>query len=186
MTVDTTGTSPDITTDPAEVVDPVDEPDTSDATDEPEVDAEAVADDARDDTAIGREAARYRRRLRDAEAANEAMVTDHTAALASAEAAHAATTDTLARQRQAILDATLAGAGLDPRLASAAGITADAVLTDDGLIDGQKLRTAVAAAVTEFGVNPRGKGPTPNKQQGNPSAGNGGVSTWGGLFGRLR
>lgn len=170
-------------TDPAEV-DPVDEPDP--AEDGPEVDPEAAADDSQPDEKLGGREARYRRRLREAEAANEALVTEHAAALASAESAHAATTDTLSRQRQAIVDATLAGAGLDPRLASAAGITADAVLTDDGLVDGQKLRTAVAAAVAEFGVSPRGKGPVPNRQQGNPSTGNGGGATWSSVLGGRR
>lgn len=179
MTVETTPPA-----DPAEVVDPVNEPDPTE--DGAEVDPEAAADDARPDEQVGREAARYRRRLRDAEAANEALVTEHAAALASAESAHAATTDTLSRQRQAIVDATLAGAGLDPRLASAAGITADTVLTDDGLIDGQKLRTAVAAAVAEFGVRPRGKGPVPNRQQGNPSTGDGGGATWSSVLGGRR
>lgn len=179
MSVDTTHTD----TDPAEVAS-VDEPETTEDT--PEVDAEAAADDARPDEQVGREASRYRRRLRAAEAANEALVTEHASALASAESAHAATTDTLTRQRQAIVNATLAGAGLDPRLASAAGITADAVLTDDGLVDGQKLKAAVAAAVTEFGVSPRGKGPVPNRQQGNYSTGNGGGATWSSVLGGQR
>jgi len=59
------------------------------------------------------------------------------------------------------------------------------VLTDDGLVDGQKLRTAVAAAVVEFGVSPR-KGPIPNKQQGTVSTGNGGGATWKSVLGGRR
>src|SRR4051812_6092634 len=80
----------------------------------PEVDATAAAeaehqdygteatDDAKDDATVGREAVRYRVRLRDTEAR-----------LTEAESARQAAEDVLCRQRQAILDATLASAGLD-------------------------------------------------------------------------
>ncbi|MGU3651628.1 hypothetical protein [Mycolicibacterium sp. A43C] len=170
--------------DPAVVVDPADEPDTTE--DDPEaVDPEAAADDAKPDEQVGREAARYRRRLRDAEAANEALAADHAAELASAETAHAATTEVLTRQREAIMAATLERAGLDPRLAAAAGITTGSVLGEDGLIDATKLAEAVRSAVAEFGVTPRTKGPTPNRQQGSISTGKSETS-WAKVLGGYR
>lgn len=162
VSTDTTEDVDSGTVDPAEP-----EPDT----DTPEVDPEAVADDQQPDDKLNRREARYRHRLRDAEAANAALVSQHAAELASAEAAHAATADVLTRQRDAILSATLERAGLDPRLAAAAGITTESVLGEDGLIDGTRLAEAVRSAVAEFGVTPRTKGPTPNHQQGSISTG---------------
>lgn len=135
-------------------------------------DGNEAADDAKPDNAIGREAARYRVRLREAEAAT-----------ATLEAAHVETTDTLTRQRQAIVDAALTSAGLDPRLLAAAGHSVDAFVGDDGLVDAAKVAEATRAAVAEFGVQPR-RGVRPNAQQGQPSGSDGGT-TWGHLLGNV-
>ncbi|MGK2880435.1 MAG: hypothetical protein ACSLE6_06440 [Mycobacterium sp.] len=132
--------------------------------------AEDAAEDAVPDDKLGRDAAKYRRRLRDAEATIASLEVAHGETVASLEAAHAATADTLTRQRQAILDATLANAGLDSRLAIAAGIKVDALLAEDGLLDGAKMTEAITGAVAEFGVSPKRNGPQPNPQQGQVSS----------------
>jgi len=142
-----------------------------DATDDQ--DDEAAADDVKDDAKIGGEAARYRQRLRATEAE-----------LATARDAHAATTDVLTRQRQALVDATLAAAGLDARLLAAAGHTVDEFVGDDGLVDRAKIAEAAKAAVVEFGVQPRRSGPRPNPQQGRPGGSWGGSATWATVLGQ--
>lgn len=138
-------------------------------------DDETATDDAKGDAKIGGEAARYRQRLRAAEAE-----------LATARGAHTATTDVLTRQRQALMDATLAAAGLDARLLAAAGHTADDFVGEDGLLDTAALGEAARAAVAEFGVQPNlpRKLPAPNRQQGNPGGSSGGGATWGTVLGQ--
>ena len=149
------------------------ETDDDDAETDDQADDETAADDAKGDVTIGGEAARYRVRLRAAEAE-----------LTTARDAHAATTDVLTRQRQAIVDATLAANGLDARLLAAAAHTVDDFVGEDGLVDRAKLAEAAKAAVVEFGVQPRRSGPRPNRQQGNPGGSSGGGATWGTVLGQ--
>lgn len=142
---------------------------------DPDPDTEAAAeaddtDDSRTDAQIGREAAKYRVRLRETETK-----------LTEADTARQAAVDQLTRQRQAIVDATLSAAGLDPALLTAAGHTVNDLLDDDGLVDTGKLAEAANEAVTRFNVQPR-RGVQPNRQQGTPSMGSD-STTWGKLLG---
>lgn len=145
------------------------QPDTS--TDSAQAPAEGDdTDDGRTDAQIGREAARYRVRFRETEAA-----------LSEEQTARQAAEDMLTAQRQAVVDAALTASGLDPALLAAAGHTVDDFLGEDGLIDAAKLTEATSAAVARFNVSTR-RGPLPNRQQGASSAGDGAATTWGALL----
>lgn len=109
-----------------------------------------ATDGNQDDAKIGNEAARYRRRLREAERERDEL------------------RDTLAKTRQSIVDNAVAAAGLNPRLMVAAGHTLDTLVGDDGLIDHGKLSEAITNTAQEFNVAPKGRPPQPNPQQGRP------------------
>lgn len=157
---------------PAEVTEaPATEAQTADPGTEAPAEADDT-DDSRTDAQIGREAAKYRVRLRDTETK-----------LTEADKARQAAVDQLTRQRQAIVDSALSAAGLDPALLTAAGHTVADLLDDDGLVDSGKLTEAARDAMARFNVQPRSRGPQPNRQQGQPSLGHGGSTTWGKLLG---
>lgn len=174
----TTDTTPDAAADTADYAQETATPETqdsvavADSADRGAGRDQGQVDDAKPDDTIGREAARYRRRLRAAEQTLELQ-----------NAALTDVTDTLERQRQAIVDAALTAAGIDPRLLAAAGHQLTDFLGEDGLIDTAKLSEAATTAVREFGVKPR-TGLRPNPQQGMPSTGDGNTAaTWGRLLG---
>lgn len=102
-------------------------------------------EDDGDQDAGGRGEAKQRRRAQKAERERDALA------------------DTLARTRQSIVDRAVSAAGLDPRLLTAAGHTADSLVGDDGLIDHDALADAIAATKREFRVS---NGLQPNPQQG--------------------
>ncbi|OBG50180.1 hypothetical protein [Mycolicibacterium fortuitum] len=144
-----------------------------------EVRAEADTDDSRTDAQIGREAAKYRVRLRE----TETKLTEADTARQAAEQRAEAAEGQLTQQRQAIVDAALTAAGLDPALLTAAGHAVDDLLDDGGMVDNGKLTEAVSDAMARFNVQPRSRGPQPNYQQGKPSTGHGGDSKgWGQLL----
>lgn len=102
----------------------------------------------------------------------------------AAEAERDALAETLGRTRQAIVDAAVQAAGFDAaafgRLLAAAERTADSesVLNDDGMVDTDKLAEAIRLTATEYNVQARSAGLTPNPQQGNNGGRPGGSSSW--------
>jgi hypothetical protein len=93
-----------------------------------------VAEDQDDHAGPGREAARYRRRLREAEAERDTLK---------------ATVESLQRaevERQATAD------GLRPAALWAGGAELAGLLGDDGAVDGSKVSAAVAAAREQLGI----------------------------------
>ncbi|QVI26173.1 hypothetical protein MN2019_17885 [Mycolicibacterium neoaurum] len=162
--------------------------------------AEAAEDDAQPDDKIGGEAARYRRRLRAAEAEAETAATAHAEQLTELETAHAAhvteletaqaaTSATLAAQRLAVVDLAIASARFDPEAFRPHLLTAlgddglDGLLSDDGVLDIGKLTEAVKSTAAAF--TPRHTGPRPNQQQGTPSQG-GPAASWASVLGGRR
>lgn len=151
--------------------------------------AEAAEDDAQPDDKIGGEAARYRRRLRAAEAEAETAATAHAARVSELETAQAATSATLAAQRLAVVDLAIASARFDPEAFRPHLLTAlgddgiDGLLSDDGVLDIGKLTEAVKSTAAAF--TPRHTGPRPNQQQGTPSQG-GPAASWASVLGGRR
>lgn len=123
------------------------------------------SDDGRSDAQLGREAARYRTRLRETEGK-----------LTEAEAARQEAADALTRQHQAIIDATATAAGCHPGLL--AGHDVADFLAENGTVDMAKLGEAIHGAMVTFNVRPPRVGPAPNPQQGTPSPPPE-ISTWG-------
>lgn len=149
---------------------------------------QAAADDARDDTAIGREAARYRVRMREAKDALAQAEMAHSARVTELEAAHAATAATLDAQRMAVVDMAIRSAKLEPEsfrphLLVALGESGVGTLVDadTGTVDVARLVEAVRSTAAAF--TPAPTGPQPNRQQGVPSPGRGGGATWAGVIG---
>ena len=134
------------------------------------------SDDERPDDKIGREAARYRLRLRESEAA-----------LASLQGEHDQTRATLDGQRQAVVDAVITSAGYDARVAklfAAEGMTFDSFVTADGLVDIAKVAEAVTAVTAQYGLQRQPRSPRPQPQQGShPSSSTANTATWASLFG---
>jgi hypothetical protein len=130
-------------------------------------------DDGKTDRQIGREAARYRRRLRSTQQRLE-----------SASATISGLQDTLARQRQAIVNSALENVGLHPDLLAAAGHTMDSLLDDDGLLHWSRVSEAINATIVKFDVTPR-RAVKPNPQQGKPSC-EPPTATWSRLLGDAR
>lgn len=96
-----------------------------------------------------REAARYRTRLRDAEAERDTL------------------RDRLTGQQQAIIDRACAAARLTDMHITAAGINLENLVdAGTGLLDVDRLMRTVDTARREFGV---GRAPAPNRQQGSSS-----------------
>lgn len=104
-------------------------------------------DDGKGDGKASGEAKRYRLKLRAAEKERDELA------------------ELLGRTRQAIVTGATEAAGLTQRHIAAAEISVENLLTDDGLIDADKLADAVNAAVAEFGIR---RPPAPNPQQGRP------------------
>ncbi len=161
---------------------------------------EAAEDDAQPDDKIGGEAARYRRRLRAAEADAEAAATAHAGQIAALETAHAeqvteletahaATSDKLAAQRMAVVDLAITSARFDPDafrphlLVALGDDGVDGLINDDGVVDIGRLTEAVKSTAAAF--NPRPTGPRPNRQQGTVSQG-GPAATWSSVIGGRR
>ncbi|AKK28206.1 hypothetical protein [Mycobacterium sp. EPa45] len=118
-----------------------------------EADSADNGDGHQDDDADQRttnEAARYRTRLRAAEA-------DLAEARITAEWLIAESRDMIDRTRQAVIDRELGRAGLDPALLTAAGHTTDTLLDDSGLIDHDKLTAAVESTIAQFRVDIPGR-----------------------------
>lgn len=101
----------------------------------------------------GREAAKYRRRLRETEAERDQLA------------------DTLARTRQSIVDNAVQAAGLDPRLLGAAGHSLDSLVGKDGLVSHDKLAEAISTTAQEFGLNRPGLRANPQQGRGGPQSG---------------
>lgn len=126
--------------------------------------SEATAEGAASDTATQNderptnEAARYRLRLRETEAKLEE--TRNTADWLITEARHL-----IDATRQSIIDRELGRTGLDPALLVAAGHTADTLLDDTGLIDHERLASAIESTIVRFHVDvpdrPRRPQPVP-------------------------
>ena len=155
-------------TQPAAAGDDTGQPDTQAHTDadadapdaaEPDTDEhDDQGDDDRDDdddkSKAARDAARYRRQLRETQdelTATQALV-------------HI--------QRDAIISAAVQRAGIDPRLLDAAGIDQGDMLDDRGCVDFARVNDAIAKAVAELGVQPRQR-PRPVPGQGRPGGGTG-------------
>jgi len=126
----------------AAILDPT--PDTADAADDHAEDSDGDSDG--DERPGNREAAKYRRKLRDAEAERDAL----TAQLAAAE--------------QAVIGYALGQAGIDPRLWALSEVNIDELRTEGGQLDTGK----VIARASEIRAEVYG-GPRPNPQQGVPS-----------------
>lgn len=99
-------------------------------------DTEDQADDASAGDGPGREAARYRRRLRDAEAERDTLK---------------ATVESLQR---AEVDRLATDAGLRPAALWANGAEVGELLNDDGTVDQVKVAAAIAAARETLGIAP--------------------------------
>jgi hypothetical protein len=78
----------------------------------------------------------------------------------------------------ALVNGAAAAAGLTERHIVAAGITAADMLTDDGLLDAEKLSDAISQAVEDFGIR-KPRPPQPNPQQGLGGGPGRGASHWG-------
>ena len=89
------------------------------------------------------------------------LIAERDAAVAEAVEARAAAEDLLDRERRRLIDSTLKANGYSPRLFEAAGLTVADVLDADGLLDADRLNTAVADAAKELGVAPRSRRPLP-------------------------
>jgi len=115
-----------------------------DQTIEPE--ADATDEGGQDEGKPGREASRYRRQLRAAEAERDGLKT------------------TLDEFRTEVFDG-LVGARLDPRLARAAGFGPDSLFGEDGHFDLTAVDTIVADTRKEFGrsLNPHKRDPALGK-----------------------
>lgn len=83
------------------------------------------------------EAAKYRTRLRDAEAHRDTLTT------------------TLAALRRAQADSMAESHGLKPKALWASGTDIDALLDDDGNVDPERVQAAVAEAASTLGIQPR-------------------------------
>ncbi|MEX3650865.1 hypothetical protein [Mycolicibacterium porcinum] len=121
------------------------------ASDDPGDENGSATPESEPDNEPGREAAKWRRKLRDAE-------TTHTQAMEAVTAERDTARELLDRTRAAIVDQ--AAAGLNERQRAAAGITPEAFLADDGTIDHTALNVAVAEAMRDFAV-PRKPDPVP-------------------------
>lgn len=103
--------------------------DVVDQTDTPEIDTEDTTD-----VDEGKEAAKYRRRLRDTEKERDALLEQ---------------VDAL---RRAAIDREVQQQRVAPEGFWASGVTVDQLLDDDGNIDSQKITDAVKDAVTRLGL----------------------------------
>jgi hypothetical protein len=119
--------------------------------------------DAVDGKGGNAEAAKWRKKLRDAEK-------EHETAIAALTAERDGLSDTLTRTRQSQIDARLAETGLEMRVLTAGGHTVDSLLGDDGLIDNDRLTAAVNESLAAFN---RPRRPSPNPLVGR--GGSGGV-----------
>lgn len=184
-------TAPAPTTAPqADPAAPVVTPDLIDTTDgqsedtDPAVrDDQAAADDARDDAAIGREAARYRVRMREAKDALAQAETAHSERVTELENAHAATAAQLDAQRLAVVDMAIRSARFEPDafrphllVALGEGGIGSLVDADTGTLDVTRLVETVRSTAAAF--TPKQAAPQPNPQQGNLSATQRGITTW--------
>ncbi|WP_142391347.1 hypothetical protein [Mycobacterium sp. ENV421] len=146
-TTDTPGTEPNSTETEAAAVDSTETP----AADS-EVDEDQGADEDQDDAADegpGREAAKYRRRLRDTEAERDALAA-RVEALQRAEV-----------ERQATVG------GLKPAALWASGTELAGLLGDDGTVDESKVSAAIAGARESLGI-PKPPGGNYVKGEGQP------------------
>lgn len=136
-TTDTTpADDPDTVTDPPVLTDP-------DATDVPEADEQDNGN---------KEAAKWRTKLRAAEAERDTL------------------REQLAAQHRAVIDWRSANAdrgGVDPQLLDAAGINIADLLDDTGHLDMNLVDQFIDATAVKFRVH---RSPAPNPQQGSPSA----------------
>lgn len=114
---------------------------------------EAAADDARDNEGPSREAAKYRRRLREAEAERDA-------AQGATEAAQRALVEHLA--------ATVGR--IRPEALWASGVELSALLDDAGNVDAERVSEAADVAVGALGLT---RQPKPDANQGRSSAATG-------------
>lgn len=116
-----------------------------------EHDDQHADDDAQDDSTRSNREKRYRLRLREAEQERDELA------------------DTLTRTRQAIVASVVAGSGYAPRVAELVSADMDALLTEDGLPDPEKITGALSAVVADFGFARQPRPPQPNRQQGTSS-----------------
>ncbi len=146
------------------------EPDASGTVEEDSTPPESN-DDEPDETNPNREAAKYRKRLREAEqkltdaqteheTAIEALTKGHTDTVAQLTTERDSLAELLARTRESIVDQALTAADIDPRLFTAAGHTIDGLLAADELIDPEKLNDAVTD--TRAMQTPPARRPAPN------------------------
>ncbi|OBK00163.1 hypothetical protein A5638_00645 [Mycolicibacterium fortuitum] len=121
-------------------------------------------DDAQDDSTRSNREKRYRLRLREAEQKRDEL------------------TDTLTRARQAIVASVVAGSGHAPKVAELVSADMDALLTDDGLPDPEKIAGAPTSVVAEYGFARQPRPLKPNPQQGPTSGHPGTKSSWAGAI----
>lgn len=145
-----------ITPDPTEV----DPPETTEVEpDEPNTEPAPEVDDTEaDDPNEGREAAKYRRRLRDTETERDGLRTQ-------LEDAHRTLIEGIA---------STAGRLQKPAVLWASGVIVDALLDEHGNVDPERVLAACERAATEFGVS---RAPRPNYVPGegsNPTGRGGG------------
>jgi hypothetical protein len=135
---------------PADAEQAAPEPDSADT----DTDTDGQGDDEPDidtGTRAGRDAAKYRQRLRDTEAERDTITAERDQLAAQ-----------LAADRRAMIDWRASGAKLDPALLDANGLDPAAMLDADGRIDLAKVDDFVKATAARFGVG----GFTPNRGQG--------------------
>jgi len=99
--------------------------------------------------------------------------------LADAEELAEGLRDTLNRQRQAVFDAALSAAGVDPRLLASAGHTPDSLLDVDGVLHGAAVAEVAKAVADEFKVQPVARRPAPDPLVGSGEPGKSGETGWG-------
>lgn len=129
-----------------------------------EQDDQHADDDAQDDSTRSNREKRYRLRLREAEQQRDELA------------------DTLTRTRQAIVASVVAGSGYAPKVAELVSADMDALLTDDGLPDPEKIAGALTSVVAEFGFARQPRPLKPNPQQGSTSGHPGTKSSWAGAI----
>ncbi|WP_255783414.1 hypothetical protein [Mycobacteroides abscessus] len=135
MTDTTDTTAPDTSTATTTDEETGDDTDTSDVDTAEDTTTEDDADSDDSGDKSGREAAKYRRRLRETEAQRDTLAAQ------------------LSALRQGVIDDIAASAGVDPKLLAANGYELSSFLDEDGKIIRAKVDEAIQATVTAFRIS---------------------------------
>ena len=145
---DTTTASTATTIEPTEPAEPNEATEATELVTPEDPDATEPDDTSRN---ANKEAARYRRQLREAEAERDQLRTQ------------------LDAVRRAEVDRLIAAQGVQPAAVWAHGATLEALLRDDGTVDPQRVDAAVTATRDAFGIRPGWPGSGQGKRESMPT-----------------